>query len=76
MVLREFLLHCKKLIEENPDALNMECFTEEGSSGSLSELSHPFVDKISRWDDSEYSIGDMLPNDYPFDSVVRIYVGN
>ena len=76
MILREFLLHCKKLVEECPDALDMECFTEEGASGSLSELSHPFVDKISRWDDSDMPIKEMLCSDYPFDSVVRIYVGN
>lgn len=76
MILREFLLEIIELIEENPDALNLECFTEESASGSISEVSYPFIAKVSDWDNSEYPLSDMLPNTYEYDSIIRICVGN
>ncbi len=72
MILLDFLKECKKLVDENPDALKMEMFAEHGASGSLDEISYPFVDEISRWDDSDM----MLPRDYPYDNVIRVYIGN
>jgi hypothetical protein len=76
MILIEFLKRCKKLVDENPDALKMEMFAEHGASGSLDEISSPFIDEISRWEDSDMPIEEMLPKDYPFDSVIRVYIGN
>jgi len=76
MILIEFLKRCKKLVDENPDALQMEMFAEHGASGTLDEISNPFIDEISRWDNSDMPITEMLPNDYLFDSVIRVYIGN
>jgi len=76
MILIDFLKHCKEMIDENPEALKMEMFAEHGASGALDEISHPFIDKISRWKNSDMPIEDMLPSDYPYDSVIRVYIGN
>jgi hypothetical protein len=76
MKLIDFLNNCKKLVDENPDALQMEMIAEHGASGSIDEISYPFIDKISRWNGSDMDIEYMLPNDYAFDSVIRVYTGN
>jgi hypothetical protein len=79
MKLIDFLVCCKKLVDENPDALQMEMFAEHGASGVLDEISNPFVEPISRWTDnvnSEMPIEEYLPRNYKYDSVIRVYTGN
>lgn len=74
MTLLEFLKHVKKLVDENPQALHMEMFAMNGASGATDPISHPFVDKINEWDNSEFVLD--LPKDYKYDSVIRVYTGN
>jgi len=77
MKLIDFLNNCKKLVDENPDALQMEMIAEHGASGSIEEISYPYIDNLSRWNGSGMEdIEDLLPNDYAFDSVIRVYTGN
>jgi hypothetical protein len=76
MILIEFLKRCKKLVDENPEALKMEMFAVHGASGSIDEISSPFIEKLSEADDNEEIYRDMLPNDYPLDSIIWVYIGN
>jgi hypothetical protein len=77
MILIEFLKRCKKLVDENPDALKMEMFAVHGASGAIEEISSPFVEKLSEFGEDEREIYEhILPNDYPLDSIVWVYIGN
>jgi hypothetical protein len=76
MILSDFLKRCKKLVDENPDVLNMEMLSVDGSSGMINEIGNPCIKEISDFEGSEEEIEYMLPNDYPFDSFVKVYVGN
>lgn len=76
MILIDFLARCKKLVDENPAALHMEMFAEQGASGAIDEICSPYINKVSQWDDSEIPIREMLPKDYPYDSIIRVCTRN
>lgn len=76
MILIDFLKRCKELVDENPDALKMEMIAIHGASGAIEEMGNPYVKEISEFDDDDEIIKDMLPRDYPLDSVVWVYIGN
>jgi hypothetical protein len=76
MKLIDFLNSCKKLIEENPDALQMEMFGIVGSSGTGSEMGNPYISTIEKRSSGEFPVEDMLPNDYEYDKIIWVYMGN
>ena len=77
MTLFEFLGQCKKMVEENPEALHMEMFAVHSASGAPDEIGYPFVQELSRWEnDREFDLFDMLPRDYKYDKIIKVSTGN
>jgi hypothetical protein len=79
--LREFLRDVRSIVDKNPDALDMEMIGAHGGSGELDEIGSVFIREISYFDgygDEPENIvkEDILCNDYPFDSIIEVYIGN
>lgn len=76
MKLIDFLTQCKKIIDKNPNALQMEMFSYHSASGAIDELSYPSISKISSRGDDEELFKEMLPKDYSYDDVITVSIGN
>lgn len=70
MKLREFLTSCKRMLEEFPEALDMEMFATHGASGETNPISSPHVEEVDE------DIRDMLYRGYDKDLYVEVYIGN